>query len=133
MSGKSTAVYPPLGDAFPTQIARCLLFVFQALRLDLLGFFEPKEKLILWKRLGATAEAVALQFLDDLAQPSVLRLARKHHGFERVQVVGKLIGGHRHGATTAYSGDQNEGVGEPDSIGRGGYPAFSGTRASTGA
>jgi hypothetical protein len=115
------------------QIARCLLLIFQAVRLDLFGFFEPKEKLILGKRLGSAAKAVALQFLDDLPQPGVLRLARKHHGLERVQVVGKLFGRHRHGPTTAQSGKQDEGVDEPDSIGRGDYPAASGTRTSSGA
>lgn len=83
------------------QITGCILLLLQTVRLDLFGFFEPKEKLILRKRLGSAAEAVALQFLDDLAQPGILRLARKHHGSERVQVVRKLVGRHRHGATTA--------------------------------
>lgn len=37
------------------------------------------------------AEAVALQFPDDLAQTGVLCLTRKHHRFERIQVIRKLI------------------------------------------
>lgn len=78
-----------------------MFLLLQTVRLDLFGFLEPKEKLILWKRLGSAAKSVALQFLDDLSQPGILRLARKDHGFERVQVVGKLVGRHRHGATTA--------------------------------
>ncbi|MER9095049.1 hypothetical protein NKI34_29165 [Mesorhizobium sp. M0700] len=34
---------------------------------------------MLWKRLCPSAEAVALQFLDDLTQAGILRLARQHH------------------------------------------------------
>ena len=51
--------------------------------------------------LRAVAEVMALEFLDDLAYSGVPSLTRKHHGFERVQVIGKLVGRHRHGATTA--------------------------------
>jgi len=108
---------------------RRLLLSFQATGRDLFCLFEPKEKLIFRKRFGATAEAMALQFLDDLTQVGVLELARKHHGLERVQLVGR----HRHRPTTAQSDDQNEGVDEADSIGRGGYPAVCGTRVSDGA
>ena len=133
MGRKGTTVCPPLGNPFPAQIARCLLLIFQTVRLDLFGLFEPKEKLVLRKGLGPTAEAVALQFLDDLSQSGVLELARKHHGLERVQVVGKLVGRHRHGRTTAYFDAEDEGVDAADSIGRGGYPAVCGTRASIGA
>lgn len=133
MGRKGTTVCPPPGDPFPAQIARCLLLIFQTVRLDLFGLFEPKEKLIFWKRLSATAEAVALQFLNDLSHSGVLELARKHHGLERVQVVGKLVGRHRHGRTTAHFDAQAEGVDAADSIGRGGYPAVCGTRASIGA
>gem|GEM_PF-6869387 len=60
-------------------------------RLNLLGLFEPQQKLVLRQRLGPAAEAVALQFLDDLAQTLVLDLARQHHRFERGQIVGKLV------------------------------------------
>ena len=133
MGRKSTAVYPPPGDPLPAQIAQSALLLLQTVRLDLFGLFEPKEKLVLRKGLGPTAEAVALQFLDNLPQPGILRLARKHHGLERVQVVGKLVGRHLHGMTTAHFDAQDEGVDAADSIGRGGYPAFSGTRASIGA
>ncbi len=110
-----------------------MLLGFQAIGLDLFCLFEPKEKLIFGKRLRTTSEAMALQFLDDLTKSGVLELARKHHGFQRVQVVGKLLGRHRHGPTTAQSGDQNEGADEADSIGRGDYPAAAGTRTLSGA
>ena len=39
---------------------------------DLLGLFQPEQQLIFRQRLGPAAEAVALQLLDDLAQPLVL-------------------------------------------------------------
>jgi hypothetical protein len=35
-------------------------------RLHLLGFFQAQQKLILRQSFGTTAEAVTLQFLDDL-------------------------------------------------------------------
>lgn len=57
-------------------------------RLDLFSLFEPPEKPIFGQCLRAGAEGVALQFLDDLPQSSVLGLTRKQHGFESVQVVG---------------------------------------------
>lgn len=79
MSGKSTAVYPPFGGLFLAQIARCSLLILQIACLDLFGFFKPKEKLILGKRLGPATDAMALLFLDDLAQPGILCLTPKHH------------------------------------------------------
>ena len=42
----------------------CLLFLTG--RLDLFGFLKPQQKLVFGQRLSTTAEAVALQFLDDL-------------------------------------------------------------------
>ncbi len=39
---------------------------------DLVGLFEREQQLIFRQRLGPAAEAVALQLLDDLAQPLVL-------------------------------------------------------------
>jgi len=40
---------------------------FPAGCLDLLGFLKPEDKLVLRQALGPSAEAVTLQFLDDLA------------------------------------------------------------------
>ena len=68
-----------------------------AARRDLLDLFEPEQHLILGQRLGAAAEAVALQFLDDLAQPIVLRPLRDQHRFERVGIVGKCVRRNGHG------------------------------------
>ena len=55
MGRKRTVVGPPLGVLFPTLIARSLFILFQTVRLDLFGFFEPKEKLIFWKGLGSAS------------------------------------------------------------------------------
>ena len=44
-------------------------------RLDLLGFLQPEEELIFGQALGPSAEAVPLQFLDDLPQPGILDIA----------------------------------------------------------
>lgn len=75
--------------------------------------------MVLGKRLGTATEAVALQFLDDLAQPGILRLARKHHGFQRVQVIRKFVRRYRHAPRTAYFASRSERLDDADSIGRG--------------
>ena len=89
----------------------CLRFLCG--RLDLFGLFQAEQELILRQRLGSSAEAVALQFLDDLAQPGVLDLARQHHRLQRVRVVGKLVCGHRHGPnqTTSAGGPRQRNQG----------------------
>jgi hypothetical protein len=43
-------------------------------RLSLLEVFEREQQLILRQRLGATPEAMALQFLDDLWASRSLRI-----------------------------------------------------------
>ena len=90
--------------------ARCLtlggdrlFLLFLAGGLDLLGLFEPQQHLILGERLGTAAEAVTLQFLDDLDQPGILDVARQDHRLQRVRIVGKLVSRHRHERIRPYS------------------------------
>ncbi|SEI12519.1 hypothetical protein SAMN05216228_102490 [Rhizobium tibeticum] len=113
MGRKRPPVRSPFGNACLTHDGQRLFLRFKSLRLDLFGFFQPKEKLILGKRFGAATEAVALL----------------HHRLQRVQVIRKLVRRYRHGSRTAYFALQNEAPSAADSIGRGRYPAFSGTRA----
>ena len=75
-----------------------LILLFLAGGLDLLGFLKPQQQLILGKSLGAAAEAVTLQFLDDLDQPSILDVAREDTGLPEKELrelldPGKLAGG----------------------------------------
>ncbi len=129
----ATPVRAPFGDLRLAKSIRRLLLLFQPGSLNLFGLFKPKEKLVFGKRLGPAAEAMTLQFLDDLMQAGILCLARKHHGFQRVQVIRKLVCRHRHGLRTAYFAARNERLDDADSIGRGRYPAFTGMRVSLGA
>ena len=64
---------------------------------DLLDLFQPKQQLILGQRLGPAAEAMALQLLDDLAQPIVLGPLGEEHRLERIRIVGKRLRRDRHG------------------------------------
>lgn len=91
MGLQHAAVRPALGDTRLTfaRSGLCLLFVTGG--LDLFGLFEPQQQLILGERLSSSAEAVTLQFLDDLDQPGVLDVARQDHRLQRVRIVGNLV------------------------------------------
>src|SRR6185437_13777500 len=58
-------------------------------RLELLGLFQSQQELVLGQALGAAAEAVPLQSLDDLAQPLALGPLLQEHRLEQARVVGK--------------------------------------------
>ena len=133
MCWQRTSVRAAFGDLRLSNSGRGLLVVLQTGSLDLLGLFKPKQELIFWERLGTATEPVALQFLDDLTQTGVLRLARKHHRFQRVQIIRKLVRRYRHGSRTAYFTARIERLDGADSIGRGRHPAFTGVRVSLGA
>ena len=73
-------------------------------RLDLLGLLEAEKQLILRQRLGATAEAMTLQLLDDLPQAVVLRSLGEQHRLERLQASsGSRFASGRHGHTAIRS------------------------------
>jgi hypothetical protein len=65
-------------------------------RLDLLGLFQSQQELILGQALGAAAEAVTLQGLDDLAQPLALGALLQKHRLERTRIVRKGRSGRGH-------------------------------------
>ena len=76
MRRQRSAVHAALGGtARPLGRIGCFTLGLAACR-DLLDLFEPEQQLIFGQRLGAPAEAMALQLLDDLAQPLVLARAR---------------------------------------------------------
>ena len=58
------------------------LLAGEALGLDLLGLLEPEQQLVDRQALGPAAEAMALQLLDDLAQPLVLGALGREHRLE---------------------------------------------------
>jgi hypothetical protein len=61
----------------------------KALRLHLFGFLQPQKQLVLRQALGPAAEAMALQLLDDLAQPLILRARGQKHRLKRMRIAGK--------------------------------------------
>ena len=96
MREQRAPVRPPLGDARP-RLGRCGLLETGVLgRRDLLGLFKSKEELILRQALGAAAEAVTLQGLDDQAQPLGIGALLHQQRLERAGVVreGRSRGGH---------------------------------------
>ena len=66
-------------------------------RRNLLDIFQPEQHLIFGQCLGAPAEAMALQFLDDLTQPFVLHPLGNQHRLQRAGIVGKRIRHNGHG------------------------------------
>ena len=66
------------------------------LRLALLDVFERQQQLIVRQALGAAAEAVALQVLDDLNEPFCALALGDQHRLQRLGIVGKRLGGLRH-------------------------------------
>lgn len=50
-----------------------MLTFANATGLDPLSLFKPQKLLVLGSRLGLSAEAVGLQFLDDLFKPRICR------------------------------------------------------------
>src|SRR3712207_215897 len=67
---------PPRSTLFPTRRSSDLGF-------DLLDLFEREQQLIFRQGLGPAAEAMTLQFLDDLAQPLALGALGHEHPGER--------------------------------------------------
>ena len=60
-------------------------------RRDLLDILEPEQHLIFRQRLRAAAEAMALQFFDDLEKPLVADALYNQHRLERAGILGKSI------------------------------------------
>ena len=74
----------------------CFVFGLSA-RRHLLDVFEAKQQLVLGQRLGPSAEAMALQLLDDLFQPLGSRSLRQQHRLQRAGIVGERVRHHCHG------------------------------------
>ena len=69
MRRQGAAVGAPLSRSLRARGRRLGFGLGRRLRLALLDVFECKQQLIVRQALGATAEAVALQILDDLNKP----------------------------------------------------------------
>lgn len=119
MGRQRTTVRPPLRDAFPAFGRIGTFGLFLACRLDLLCLLEPEEQLIFGQALGPAAEAMALQFLDDLGQASVLDIARQDHRLQHIRIVGKLVRRHRHDRIRPYSSTLGDSGIQADSLRRG--------------
>ena len=66
-------------------------------RRDLLDVFEPEQHLIFRQCLRAAAEAMTLQFLDDLEKPLIAHPLCNQHRLQRAGIVGKSIRLNGHG------------------------------------
>jgi hypothetical protein len=88
-AGNPASVRAPRHGARHRLSQRALLGGGVLCGLDLLGLFEREKELIFRPALGASAEAVALQSLDDLAQPLALGTLFQKHRLERARIIGK--------------------------------------------
>jgi hypothetical protein len=102
----------------------CLLLAgFRAGR-DLFDVLEAEQHLFLGQRLRLPAKAMALQFLDDLAQPFALVPLGQQHRLQRLGIIRKVFA--RHPRMRSYSPRFCDDHNRPDSIGRSdanNYPA----------
>ena len=89
MGGQRAPIRPPLGDATRVLARPALLSLGVLCGLDLLGLFEREQQLIFGQVLGTAPEAVALQGLDDEAQPLALGTLLHEHRLEQVGIIGK--------------------------------------------
>ena len=60
----------------------------------LLDVFQAQQHLVFGQRFRPAAEAMALQLLDDLAQPFALAPFGQQHRFQRLEIVRQCIARH---------------------------------------
>lgn len=90
--GRQRATVRPAFDDPRDPLGRCRIFSGgKAIRLDLFGFLEPEQELVLRQGLGTSAEPVTLQLPDDLAQALALGTLRGQHGLQQAGVVRKRL------------------------------------------
>ena len=70
-------------------------------RLALLGLLERQQQLVFRQALGAAAEAVTLQVLDDLNESFGALTLGDQHRLQRFRIVGERLDRLRHGSTTS--------------------------------
>src|SRR5271154_6117748 len=95
----------PGGTMSPLDRSGCFTFGLAA-RRHLFDVFEPKQQLVLGQCLGAAAEAMTLQLLDDLFQPLGTSSFGQQHRLQRTGIVGKSID--RHVAIRSWSAVRRE-------------------------
>jgi hypothetical protein len=98
MRRKRSPIHATFGGAARSLRRRGLFAPGIVVRRDLLGVFKSQQHLIFGQCLGASAEAMALQFLDDLFQPSGARPLGEQHRLQRVRIVRKRVRHDGHGA-----------------------------------
>jgi len=100
MLRQGAAVGAPFARPFHARGRRLRFGLCRRLRVALLDVFERKQQLIVREALGAAAEAVTLQVLDDLNEPFCALALGDQHRLQRLWIVGKRLGGLRHVLTT---------------------------------
>jgi hypothetical protein len=95
MRGQAAAVHAPLGGSHRL-VWRARLLLCGLRGLALLDLFEREQQLIFGQRLGTASEAMALQLLDDLAQPLALGALGQEQRLEHIRIIGERWrhGGH---------------------------------------
>ena len=96
MRRQRAAVGAALARGLRAHRRRLGLGLGRRLGFALLDLFQSQQQLIGRQRLGAAAEAVALQLLDDLDQPFGPDALGDQHRLQRFGIVGKRLGGQRH-------------------------------------
>ena len=84
-------------------------------RCDLLDVFQAQQHLGLGQRLRLPAKAMALHFLDDLAQPLALAPLGEQHRFLRLKIVRQGVA---HTQIRTYSPPPGDAFDAPDSLRR---------------
>ncbi len=92
MGGQRAPVRSTLGGALRSQCRGRGVFGCFVSRDALLDLLEAKQKLVLGQRLGASAEAMTLQFLDDLHKALGAQTLGDQHRLQRAGIVGRRVG-----------------------------------------
>jgi hypothetical protein len=131
MDRQCSAIATALACALhPTFRDYLVLARFRAGR-DLLDILEAQQHLLLGKRLGLPAKAMALHLLDDLTQPLALMPLGQQHRLQRLEIIRKVIA--RHPQIRSYSAPFYDDPHTPDSLRRSAannYPACVGATVS---
>jgi hypothetical protein len=84
------ALCSPCGSLGRSQLIRCRRIA----RRRLLDDFKAEQHLIFGKGLSPAAKTVALQFLNDLAQPLVLHPLGEQHRLQRLEIIRQRVAWH---------------------------------------
>jgi len=103
MRRQRAAVGAPFARAFRSDYRRCRIGFSRSFRLSQLDVFKAEQQLVGREALGAAAEAMALQVLDDLDEPFGTNPLGDQHRLQRFGIVGKPFGVRPHTQIRPYS------------------------------